>query len=65
MHTHSVPTCRVVLFGKPDTNIAHLVLRVDESVIDAFGAVAEVEDGVNFLATIKRFGGSNFSHALP
>ena len=42
----------------------HLVLGVDESVIDAFRAVAEVEDGVDFLSSIKRFGAGDLAHAL-
>ena len=56
-------TCRSILiyFHNTETN---LVFGVDESVVDAFGAVAEVEDGVDFLSAIKRFGGRNFTHAL-
>ena len=42
----------------------HLVLGVDESIVDAFGAVAEVEDGVDFLSTVEGFRGGNFTHAL-
>ena len=42
----------------------HLVLGVDESVIDALSAVAEVEDGVDFLSSIKRFGAGDLAHAL-
>ena len=44
--------------------LPHLVLRVDEGVIDALGAVAEVEDGVDLLSTVERLGGSNLTHAL-
>ena len=43
---------------------SHLVFRVDEGVIDALGAVAEVEDGVDLLSTVERLGGSNLTHAL-
>ena len=45
-------------------NCSHLVFRVDEGVIDALGAVAEVEDGVDLLSTVERLGGSNLTHAL-
>ena len=45
-------------------NCSHLVFRVDEGVIDALGAVAEVEDGVDLLSTIEGLGGSNLTHAL-
>ena len=44
--------------------LPHLVLQVDEGVIDALGAVAEVEDGVDLLSTVERLGGSNLTHAL-
>ena len=43
---------------------SHLVFRVDEGVIDALGAVAEVEDGVDLLSTVEGFWGGNFTHAL-
>ena len=43
---------------------SHLVFRVDEGVIDALGAVAEVEDGVDLLSTIQRLRGGNLTHAL-
>ena len=45
-------------------NCSHLVFRVDEGVIDALGAVAEVEDGVDLLSTIKRLRGGDLTHAL-
>ena len=35
---------------------AHLVFGIDESVIDALGAVAEVEDGIDLLSTVQRLG---------
>ena len=56
LQTHSVPTCNI-LFSSISQKMLyllnHLVLGVDESIVDAFGAVAEVEDGVDFLSTVK------------
>ena len=45
-------------------NCSHLVFRVDEGVIDALGAVAEVEDGVDLLSAVERLGGRDLTHAL-
>ena len=42
----------------------NLVFGVNESVVDAFGAVAEVQDGVDLLTTIQRLGRSDLTHAL-
>ena len=65
LHTHSVPTwIKTVQFHEDEELLPHLVLRVDEGVIDALGAVAEVEDGVDLLSTVERLGGSNLTHAL-
>ena len=56
-------TCRSILayFHATETN---LVFGVNESVVDAFGAVAEVQDGVDLLTTIQRLGRSDLTHAL-
>ena len=67
LQTHSVPTCSILFSSisqKTPYLLNHLVLGVDESVVDAFGAVAEVEDGVDFLSTVEGFRGGNFTHAL-
>ena len=42
----------------------NLVFGVNESVVDAFGAVAEVQDGVDLLTTIQRLGRGDLTHAL-
>ena len=42
----------------------YLVFRIDEGVIDSLGAVAEVEDGVDFLSTVERLWGGDLAHAL-
>ena len=67
LQTHSVPTCSILFSSisqKKPHLLNHLVLGVDESIVDAFGAVAEVEDGVDFLSTVEGFRGGNFTHAL-
>ena len=45
-------------------NETNLVFGVNESVVDAFGAVAEVQDGVDLLTTIQRLGRGDLTHAL-
>ena len=42
----------------------YLVFRIDEGVIDSLGAVAEVEDGVDFLSTVEGLWGGDLAHAL-
>ena len=42
----------------------YLVFWIDEGVIDSLGAVAEVEDGVDFLSTVEGLWGGNLTHAL-
>ena len=67
LQTHSVPTCSILFSSisqKTPHLLNHLVLGVDESIVDAFGAVAKVEDGVDFLSTVEGFRGGNFTHAL-
>ena len=67
LQTHSVPTCSILFSSisqKTPYLLNHLVLGVDESVVDALGAVAEVEDGIDLLSTIQRLRGGDLTHAL-
>ena len=67
LQTHSVPTCSILFSSISQRTphlLNHLVLGVDESIVDAFGAVAEVQDGVDLLTTIQRLGRGDLTHAL-